>query len=128
MTGKVVSSVGEPERSSVVFLFFRLVGTVVTVPIAEELFWRGWLIRYVVNPNFQNVPVGMYTASAFWLTAALFASEHGPFWDVGLAAGILYNFWIARTARLADCILAHAVTNGCLALYVLVFDQWGYWL
>jgi membrane protease YdiL (CAAX protease family) len=58
----------------------------------------------------------------------LFASEHGAFWDVGLAAGILYNWWMVRTRSLADCILAHAVTNGCLAAYVLAGGHWQYWL
>ena len=60
--------------------------------------------------------------------ALLFASEHGPYWDVGLAAGILYNWWMIRTKSLEDCILSHAVTNACLAAYVLTRHQWQYWL
>jgi len=59
------------------------------------------------------------THYSFWVTAALFAAEHGPYWDVGLLAGILYNWWMVRTGRLADCIVAHAVTNGLLAARVL---------
>ena len=45
-----------------------------------------------------------------------------------LAAGIVYNWWIIRTRNLWDCILAHAVTNGVLAVYVIVAGQWQYWL
>jgi hypothetical protein len=48
--------------------------------------------------------------------------------DVGFAAGIAYNYWIWRMRNLADCILAHGVTNACLAAYVLLAHQWQYWL
>jgi membrane protease YdiL (CAAX protease family) len=43
-------------------------------------------------------------------------------------AGVLFNWWMTRTKSLADCILVHAVTNGCLAAYVLMKNQWQYWL
>ena len=62
------------------------------------------------------------------MTAVLFSAEHGPYWDVGLLAGITYNWWMLRTHRLADCIVAHAVTNGLLAIYVLYAGHWQYWL
>jgi uncharacterized protein len=110
------------------FLTIRIFGSVGLVPIIEELFWRGWLMRWVIKPQFWKVPLGAYTPFSFWVTAVLFASEHGSYWDVGLLAGIIYNWWMLKTRNLADCILAHAVTNGCLAAYVLVWGQWQYWL
>lgn len=85
-------------------------------------------MRYSIRPDFLNVPLGSYTRFSFWFTAILFASEHGPFWDVGLLAGIAYNWWMVHTRNLADCMIAHGVTNACLAYYVLNFDQWQYWL
>jgi hypothetical protein len=33
-----------------------------------------------------------------------------------------------RTRNLWDCILAHAVTNGILAAWVIGAGQWQYWL
>ena len=64
----------------------------VAVPILEELFWRGWLMRYLIDSNhFEKIALGTFTPLAFWAVAALFASEHGSFWDVGLVTGILYN-------------------------------------
>lgn len=110
------------------FLFFRIMGTAILVPIIEELFWRGWLMRFLISPRFERVALGAFSASSFWLTAILFASEHGPYWDVGLLAGIVYNAWMIKTKSLGDCILAHTVTNACLAAYVLLADQWQYWL
>ena len=47
-----------------------------------------WLMRWLIDPDFEKVPLGTYSAQAFWIVAVLFASEHGPYWDVGLAAGI----------------------------------------
>jgi hypothetical protein len=85
-------------------------------------------MRWLIQKDFLSVPLGSYLPSAFWITAILFASEHGPYWDVGLAAGLLYNWWMVRTRSLADCILAHAVTNACLAAYVVCAGKWQYWL
>jgi hypothetical protein len=116
-------------KSDPIFLLFRIAITVVAVPILEELFWRGWLMRWIIDAkDFERVPLGTFAPAAFWLTAILFASEHGSFWDVGLAAGIVYNWWMIRTRNLWDCILAHAVTNGLLAAYVIGAGQWQYWL
>jgi CAAX prenyl protease-like protein len=128
LTGDAVSSIPPDLRSDFVFLFFRIFGTAVTVPIIEELFWRGWLMRYIISPDFRSVPPGSYTPLAFWGTALLFATEHGPFWDVGLVSGILFNAWMIRSKNIGDCMLAHAITNVCLAAYVLLFNQWQYWL
>jgi uncharacterized protein len=116
-------------KSDPIFLAFRIAISVIAVPILEELFWRGWMMRWVIDPHhFESLPLGAYTPVAFWAVALLFASEHGSFWDVGLAAGIVYNWWIMRTRSLWDCILAHAVTNGMLAAYVIGAGQWQYWL
>lgn len=127
ITGKVASSVPEELRSSWIVLLFRTLRASIIVPIVEELFWRGWMMRWIVNPDFERVPLGAYSTSAFWITAALFASEHGPYWEVGLIAGIAYNWWMIRTKSLGDCILAHAVTNALLSAYVIVYGQWQYW-
>jgi len=109
-------------------LGLRMFRAVVIVPIIEELFWRAWMMRWLIDADFQKVPLGKYTAQSFWIVAALFASEHGPYWDVGLAAGIIYNWWMVRTRSLGDLILAHAVTNFILSAYVIAFGKWEYWL
>ncbi|MEK7404323.1 MAG: CAAX prenyl protease-related protein [Acidobacteriota bacterium] len=128
VTGAASSSASPAAQSDPVFLFFRIAGSVLLVPVVEELFWRGWAIRWLMARDFSSVPLGAYSARAFLISALLFAAEHGPYWDVGLAAGLAYNWWIVRTRNLADCILAHAVTNACLAAYVLAAGQWQYWM
>jgi hypothetical protein len=128
ITGSAASSLPEDLQRSPAFLAVRVAGSVAVVPVIEELFWRGWLMRCLISPDFLRVPLGAFTPLAFWATAVLFGAEHGPYWDVGILAGIGYNWWILRTRSLADCILAHAVTNACLAGYVLHAGRWEYWL
>jgi CAAX prenyl protease-like protein len=128
LTGGATASVTASLQLSTLFIMVRILGSVVVVPVVEELFWRGWLMRWLVDKNFLKVPLGTYVPSIFWIVAVLFASEHGPYWEVGLAAGVIYNWWLIRTKTLADCILAHAVTNGLLAVYVVAGDHWQYWL
>lgn len=128
LTGTAESSLPRALLADPVFIAIRLMTTVLLVPVIEELFWRGWLMRWMVRKDFQSVPLGAYTADSFWITAVLFASEHGPYWDVGLVAGVVFGAWLLRTRSLGDCVLAHAVANLCLALHVLVFARWQYWL
>lgn len=115
-------------RHNALFLVVRASGSALVVPVFEELFWRAWMMRWAIKADFLKVPFGAYQRSAFWIVAVLFAAEHGAYWEVGLAAGILYNWWAVRTRSLADCILAHAVTNGLLAAYVVIAGRWEYWL
>ncbi len=77
-------------KNDPVFLFFRIAISVIAVSILEELFWRGWLMRWLIDSkDFERVPLGTFAPMAFWLVAILFACEHGSFWDVGTAAGIV---------------------------------------
>ena len=128
ITGSAASSLAPHLKANLGFVLLRSVSSAIMIPILEELFWRGWMMRWLIDSDFLTVPLGKYVPSAFWIVALLFASEHGPYWEVGLAAGIVYNWWIVRTRNLADCILAHAVTNAVLAAYVVVAGQWQYWL
>jgi CAAX prenyl protease-like protein len=128
ITGSAQPTLPETLRHSAPFLALRAASSFLLVPILEELFWRGWLMRWLIRVDFEYVKFGAYTPLSFWVVAALFASEHGSYWEVGLAAGILYNWWAVRTRNIADCILAHAVTNAILSAYVLLSGEWQYWL
>ncbi len=128
LLGYAQSSLSAPARANPAILVLRTARAAVVVPIVEELFWRAWLMRWLISPRFEKVPLGTYQAAAFWICALLFASEHGPFWDVGLLAGIAYNWWMVRTRSLGDLILAHAVTNACLSFYSIAAGRWEYWL
>lgn len=127
ITGTLKTSI-PPEELTPLMLVLRTARAALLVPILEELFWRGWLPRWLQDTRFQRVPLGTYTTFAFWATAALFAAEHGPYWEVGLLCGIIYNWWMKRTRSLGDLILVHATTNLALSLFVIVTRRWTFWM
>jgi CAAX prenyl protease-like protein len=127
VVGHLHSTLTPASTHSAWVLFWRSVRAVLLVPVIEEIFWRGWLMRWLISPKFQEIPLGSYAPAAFWVVAILFGLEHGPFWDVGLIAGIIYNWWAVRTSSIADIIWAHAVTNACLSVYVIGAGAWQYW-
>ena len=121
-------SLPSPNPTNPVDLLLRSLRACLVVAAVEELFWRGWLMRWMIRANSEAVPVGAWQARAFLVTAALFALEHGPYWDVGLAAGLIYNWWALRTRSLGDLMLAHGVTNALLAIFVIVTHRWSFWM
>ena len=127
ITGRLKTSI-PPAELTPIMLALRTMRAALIVPIVEELFWRGWLPRWLQDTRFERIPLGTYSTFAFWTTAALFALEHGPFWEVGLLCGLLFNWWMRRTRSLGDVMLTHAVTNLALSLYVMATGRWTYWM
>ena len=109
-------------------LAFRFLRLVVVVPFLEEIFWRSFLMRYIVADDFEKVRPGTYTSASFGLVAFLFALAHaGPdFWPA-LACGVLYNGLMLMTGSLGACVIAHAITNLLLGIYIMKTGQWGFW-
>jgi CAAX prenyl protease-like protein len=103
---------------------FRLLGMAVVVPIMEELFWRGYLMRWLIKEDFTEVPLGTYTPVSFFVTTAFFASVHGAEWPLAVIVGLLYGGWFVKTKKLGDVMVAHGVTNLLLGLYCLRTNDW----
>ncbi|HEX3866372.1 MAG TPA: CAAX prenyl protease-related protein, partial [Gemmatimonadaceae bacterium] len=127
ITGELRTSIPSTELTPLM-LGLRTARAALLVPVLEELFWRGWLPRWLQDSRFTRIPLGQYTPLAFWATAVLFAAEHGPYWDVGLVCGIIYNWWMRRTKSLGDVMLVHGVTNLALSLYVIATAKWVFWM
>ncbi len=104
----------------------RLFGAAVVVPVMEELFWRSFLIRWIVNQDFEKVAFGTFTLGSFAWTVVLFGVEHN-LWLAGMMAGVAYNCLWYQTRRLWPCVVAHATTNLLLGIHVLVTQEWQWW-
>jgi len=102
----------------------RAAGIALVVPVMEELFWRGFLMRWLIRDDFTTVPLGTYQPLSFWVTTFFFASVHGVEWPQGLVVGVIYGAWFVRTKSLGNIMLAHGVTNLLLAFYCLATGQW----
>ncbi len=119
-------ALGESKGAAVFLIFVRLIGAAVVVPIMEELFWRSFLMRWMINPDFRSVPMGAFSWLSFLSVAIVFGLEHHRL-VVGIAVGLLYNLLLVRQKKLKGAIAAHAVTNLGLGIYVLATGSWMFW-
>jgi CAAX prenyl protease-like protein len=111
--------------STIAFRFLRLV---VVVPFVEEIFWRGFLLRYFVDADFTRVRIGAFSWFSFLAVATLFMLSHAsPDWPAAFVTGALYNLVAIRTRSLTACVVTHAVTNLLLGLWIMQTRQWGFW-
>ena len=109
-----------------VWLATRVIGAVVTVPIAEELAFRGYLARRLVDVEFERVSFRHVTSLALVGSSLAFGLMHGR-WLAGTIAGLAYAGVMYRRGELSDAIAAHAITNALIAAYVLATGAWTLW-
>lgn len=106
----------------------RMLRLVVVVPLVEEIFWRGFLQRYLIDERFASVPFGKYTHLSFWGVTVGFMLVHLPVdWPAAFVTGAIYGWIAVRTKSLLACVIAHATTNLLLGIYILATEQWGFW-
>jgi CAAX prenyl protease-like protein len=111
--------------ATIVLRFARLV---IVVPLVEEIFWRGFLLRYLINDDFWRVPFGAFSWFPFVAVTIAFALSHAVVdWSAALVCGALYNWVAHRTKSLGSCVLAHAITNLLLGAWIMRTQQWGFW-
>lgn len=105
----------------------RVLGAVVLVPMAEELAFRGYLLRCLQGAELDDDMIGRWNGFAVLVSSMLFGFLHPGRWVAGTLAGVLFAWTFYRRGRLSDAILAHAVTNAVLAAYVLATGRWELW-
>ena len=111
--------------ATVAFRFLRLA---LVVPFVEEIFWRGFLLRFLIDQDFERVRFGAFSWFSFSIVAIAFALSHNRAdWLAALITGVLYNVVAYRAKSLATCVLTHAVTNFLLGLWIMKTGQWGFW-
>ena len=105
----------------------RAAAAIVTVPIAEELAYRGYLMRRVVTADFSAMSLRSVPWWAIGISAVVFGITHGSFWLPGIIAGLVYAGIAAKTGKIGESVVAHATTNSLVAIQVLLFGQWQLW-
>ena len=109
------------------FLLVRFAALAILVPLVEEIFLRGWLVRWVENPEFENVSYQGLGWSAL-MAASIYGVATHPM--EAIAAFLWFGLvtWLmVRTGNLWDCVVAHGVTNLLLGVYVISSGQWQLW-
>ena len=104
----------------------RWLGAALLVPVMEELFWRSFLMRWLQEPVFEGLDPRRTGAKAVLLSTFVFMLAH-PLWLAAIVAGLAYALLYRSTGKLWSAVIAHAVTNGALGLWVVYRGQWQFW-
>ena len=120
-----LASLPGPGRAA--WLVFRVLAAVVTVPIAEELAFRGFLIRRLMSADFETLNPRVFSYVALFVSSVAFGMLHGGRWIAGTLAGLLYAWTFLRRGSIGDAVVAHATTNALLAVWVLMGSRWYLW-
>jgi len=104
----------------------RWVGAALLVPVMEELFWRSFLMRWIQAPAFEGVLPMRVGLKAILLSTFVFTLAH-TLWLAAIVAGLAYAWLYVRTGKLWVAVVAHAVTNGVLGVWVVVTGNWQFW-
>jgi CAAX prenyl protease-like protein len=109
------------------WLVFRVIGSVFAVPLAEELAFRGYLMRRLLSADFSEVPPTRFSWFALAVSSALFGALHPGRWLAGTMVGAIFGLALYRRGNVLDAVLAHATTNALIAVYVLSTGSWSLW-
>jgi CAAX prenyl protease-like protein len=104
----------------------RWAGAALLVPVMEELFWRSFLMRWIERAQFEAVLPQRVGLKAVVLSTFVFMLAH-TLWLAAILAGLAYAWLYVRTGKLWVPIVAHAVTNGALGVWVVATRSWGFW-
>ena len=116
-----------PTLGKFAWLIFRTAAAVVTVPIAEELAFRGFLIRRLISVDFEALNPRRYTYLSLVVSSIAFGLLHGRQWLAGVLAGLIFAAAMLRRGRIGDAVVAHATANALLAVWVLQGGRWYLW-
>ena len=105
---------------------FRIAGAALVVPVMEELFWRSFLMRWIERPVFEGVDPRRVGLKAVVLSTFVFTLAH-TLWLAAVIAGLCYAWLYVRTGKLWVPVIAHAVTNGALGVWVVMTGNWQFW-
>lgn len=110
-----------------VFVAGRFFGLALLVPVVEEVFWRGFALRYAADQDrWESLPIGTVAPLASAIVAGLFALAH-PEWLAAALYALGMGLLLRRTRSLGACVVAHAVTNLLLGIWVVTQKAWSLW-
>jgi exosortase E/protease (VPEID-CTERM system) len=109
------------------WITFRVLAAVVTLPLAEELAFRGFLMRRLLSRDFESVSFRRIPWLALLASSVVFGLLQGGYWIAGSVAGILFGWAVIRRGRIGDAVVAHATASALLAAYILAYHKWHLW-
>ena len=102
----------------------RVAGSVLTVPLAEELAYRGFLMRRLQSRDFDGMAYERVSWFSVAVSSVIFGAAHGALWLPGSIAGFAYGWIAKRQGRLGEAVSAHMMTNVLVAVVALGSGNW----
>ncbi len=112
------------ETTIYAYLAMRFIGLVAVIAIAEELFLRGFLMRYLADPEWWKLPFGTVNRDALIAGTVVPMLMHPGELIAAFVWFSMITWLMLRNKNLWDCIAAHAVTNLVLGIYVVAAGDW----
>ena len=111
-------------------LILRVLRAVVIVALVEEVFWRGFLMRFLLkmDGDYWKVPFGKPSWISFLVVTGAFVMAHQPLDYVGAIVYGSLTYGVAIwTSSLMACVVMHAVANAGMAAYAMAYGKYGMW-
>lgn len=113
-----------------ILIFLRFLRLIVVVSLVEEIFWRGFLMRWISHGGVRwaNLPIQQCSLRSVFLTAGAFAAVHaGPDCLVAFIYGLLAGWVALRTGNLWAVVTMHMTANLCLGIFIMKTGWFGLW-
>lgn len=104
----------------------RLTGSALLLAVMEELFWRSFLMRRIDRHDFMSLAPAMVSVKAIVISSIVLGFEH-ILWFAGILAGLAYAWLYRASGNLWPPIVAHAIANGILGVWVIQTGHWQFW-
>lgn len=111
-------------------LGFRFLRAVVVVALVEEIFWRGFLMRFVCDweGDYWKQPFGRATWRSYLIVTGVFMLAHSPSDYAGaFVYGSLTYLLCVWSRSLGACVVMHATANLLMGLYIMAYGKYGLW-
>jgi exosortase E/protease (VPEID-CTERM system) len=111
----------------IAWITIRAAAAILTVPIIEELAFRGYLARRIQSSDIDSIPFANLSILAIALSSVAFGALHGSMWIAGILSGLIFALVAKFSNRLSEAIAAHATANLLIAIWVLSRHNYSLW-
>ena len=116
-----------PSSERIAWITIRALAAVLTVPVAEELAFRGYLARRIQSPDVDTIPFANLTLLSILISSVAFGALHGSMWIAGILSGLIFALVAKFRNRLGEAIAAHATANLLIVIWVLTRHDYSLW-
>jgi exosortase E/protease (VPEID-CTERM system) len=109
------------------WIVLHLLTSLAALPLAEELAFRGYLLRRLQSAEFDSVAPRTVGAWPLLLSSVIFGVCHGALWFPGTLTGVIFGLVFMRTQRIGEAVAAHVTANALAASAALIGPQWQLW-